>query len=192
MIEMSRRPPLMKDSASLRLVSGVTNPGCCGVVLDQPVLEGAEAEEPVLLFHLDEVAAVDRTVALDAGLDRVVVLAAHAVEALVDVLVDVAVVVDRGEELLHALVVARFGRADEVVVLDVEGGPGLAELLGLDGRSTPAGTGRSWPRRRPPSGRVRPFRSGTSSRRRPAGASAPGRRRSPSCRRVPTCGASFA
>src|SRR5665213_296673 len=93
---MSRRPPLMKDSASLRLVS-----------------------------------AVDRALAVDTGLDRVVVLAADAVQTLVDVLVDVAVVVDRREELLHALVVARFGRADEVVVVDVEGRPGVAKLLGF-------------------------------------------------------------
>ena len=116
-IEMSRRPPLMNDSASLRLVSGVTKPGCCGVVLDQLVLEGAERKNQFSSSISMSGTAVDRAVAVDAGLDGVVVLAADAVEALVDVLVDVAVVVDRGEELLHALVVPRLGRADEVVEL---------------------------------------------------------------------------
>jgi len=106
-------------------------------VLLQLFFERAEAKEPVLLFHLDEVTTVDRALTVDAGLDRVVVLAADAVQTLVHVLVDVAVVVDRREELLHALVVARFGRADEVVVVDVEGRPRIAKLLGTWRRSTP-------------------------------------------------------
>jgi hypothetical protein len=104
--------------------------GVRGVVLEQTVLEGAEPEEPVLLLHLDQRPAVDRAVPVDARLGREVVLTAHAVEALVHVLVDVAVLVDGGEELLDALVVARLGRADEVVVADVEDVPGLLESRG--------------------------------------------------------------
>ena len=70
-----------------------------GVVeLEEALFEGAQAKEPVLLFHLGESAVVDGTVALVARLQGVVVLAAHAVETLVDVLVDVAVLVDHARE----------------------------------------------------------------------------------------------
>ena len=70
-IEMSRSPPLMNESASLRLVSGVTKPGCCVVVLEQAILEGAQTKEPVLLFHLGELAPVDRAASLDRSVSIV-------------------------------------------------------------------------------------------------------------------------
>src|SRR5664280_2966012 len=104
------------------------------VVLLETLLEGTETKEPVLFFHLNEVSAVDGALPLDTRFNRVVVLAADAVQTLVDVLEDVTVVVDGGQKLLHGEVVARLTRADEVVETDIQGLPGLFELLGLTGR----------------------------------------------------------
>ncbi len=90
---------------------------------------------------------VDRAaVVVDELVLGVVGLARDAVEALVGAELDVAGVVDLLEELLDGLVVAGLGRTDEVVVGDVEGVPGVAEVLGglvdeLLGRD-PAGLGR--------------------------------------------------
>src|SRR5690606_15290898 len=58
--------------------------------------------------------------------------AGHAVEALVGAELDVAVVVDALQELLHRPVVARLAGADEVVVGDGELRPRVAEPLGGD------------------------------------------------------------
>ena len=72
--------------------------------------------------------AVDRAALAVVELVLLVVeLAAHAVEALVGVELDVAVVVDPLEELLHRPLVAGLGGADEVVVGDVEVVPRGAE-----------------------------------------------------------------
>ena len=57
-------------------------------------------------------------------------LAAVAVVALVDALVDVARVEDGLDELLAAGVMARFARLDEFVVRDVERAPDFLELAG--------------------------------------------------------------
>ena len=70
---------------------------------------------------------MDGAVAVDEVVLGVIELAAVAVETFVEAELDVAVVVDGLEELLHGLVVARLGRADEVVVRDVEHLPRLAE-----------------------------------------------------------------
>jgi hypothetical protein len=56
-------------------------------------------------------------------------LAAHAIEAAVDVLVDVAFVVDPLKELLDEALVAVVGRADEEVVVDVDAPRQLAPVL---------------------------------------------------------------
>ena len=97
------------------------------VPLEEPVLEGAQLEEPVLLGHLDDRAAVHGAAAVDELVGGVVVLAADAVQALVEALVDVAVLVDLAEECLHGLGVALLGRPQEVVVGHVELGPRLDE-----------------------------------------------------------------
>ena len=85
------------------------------------LLEAREAEEPVVLALAVERDLVDRArVVLARLLVGLEVRAAGAVPALVGALVDVAVVVDALEDLLHALLVARVGRADEEVVGGLE------------------------------------------------------------------------
>src|SRR5262249_41653795 len=86
------------------------------VELEQPILVGREPEEPVLLLQPLRNGSVIRTFAVDElglGLDR---LAAVAVEPGVDVLVDVAVVVDALQELLDESLVPLIARANEEVV----------------------------------------------------------------------------
>ena len=101
-----------------------------GVVpLEQAILERAELEEIVLLFHLDHRSSVHGTVAVDELLLGVVVLAGHAVEPAVGAELDVAVVVDRLEEASYGEVVTRLGGANEVVVGDVQVCPGGDEPL---------------------------------------------------------------
>ncbi len=98
------------------------------VVGDQLVAELAQLEEPVLLLDglhgaaAVGAAAVDEVVFVEEG------LAGGAVEALVGVLVEVAVVIEGLQELLDAGDVALLGGADEVVVGDVEVAPELLEL----------------------------------------------------------------
>ena len=127
-MEMSRSPPLMKLSASLRLRLGHHRAGVGLVPLDEGLLEVAQPEEVVLLLEVLHRHAVDRAQrAVDEVVLGVVLLAGHAVQAAVDVLVDVAVLVDPAQEVLDRLVVPRLGGADEVVVGDVEIGPGGGE-----------------------------------------------------------------
>ena len=71
-------------------------------MLEQTVLVAGEAEEVVLLGDPVDRGAVDRAHAVDQVVLGVIGLAGHAVEALVGVELDVAVVVDPLEELLHA------------------------------------------------------------------------------------------
>ena len=101
--------------------------GVLAVPLEEAILEGRKPEEPVLLFHLHDGSSVHGTVAIGQSLFGEVVLAGNAVETAVVVLVDVAVVVDRGQKLLHRFVVTGLGRADEVVVGDIEVVPRSAE-----------------------------------------------------------------
>ena len=87
-MEMSRRPPLMKLSASLRLDSGTTAAGVGLVPVDQRLLEGAQPEEVVLLLEVLDRHAVDRAQApVEQLVLGVVLLAGHAVQAPVEVLV---------------------------------------------------------------------------------------------------------
>ena len=65
----------------------------------EPILVGGEAEEVVLLLHPLGLDAVIGALAVDELVLALERLAADAVEAGVDVLVDVAVVVDPLEEL---------------------------------------------------------------------------------------------
>ncbi len=100
--------------------------GVLPVPLEEGLLETGELEEPVLLGEPLHRALVHRAeLALEQVALGVVGLARHAVPALVQAFVHVAVVVDRLHEPLHARDVAGLGRADEVVVADLEGGPGL-------------------------------------------------------------------
>ncbi len=103
-----------------------------GVVpVEQRLLEPRELEEVVVLLHVLDRPVVDGAQrAVDQLVDRVVGLARHAVQALVRPELDVAVVVDPLQDLLHRGVVAGLAGADEVVVRDVEQLPGVAEALG--------------------------------------------------------------
>ena len=100
-----------------------------GVPLEQPVAVTAELEEVVLLLHVIDRPAVDRAVAVDQLVLGVVRLTRDAVEAFVRAELDVARLVAGVQQLLDALVVPSVGRADEVVVRDVEELPGLAVAL---------------------------------------------------------------
>ncbi len=89
-------------------------------MVEQPLLERAQLEEVVVLLHQHHGTAVDGTVPVDELVLRVVVLARDAVEPRVRRQLDVPVVVNALQELLHDGVVAGLGGADEVVVGDVE------------------------------------------------------------------------
>src|SRR5581483_8673993 len=83
--------------------------------LEQPLLVCRQTEEVVLLLDPLRRDVVDRALAVDEvslGVER---LAADAVEAGVDVLVDVAVVVDSLQEAADELLVALVARPDEEV-----------------------------------------------------------------------------
>ena len=111
------------------------------VELLEALLEGGELEEPVLLLLAVERDLVDRAGVVLADLVLgLEVRAARAVPALVDALVDVAVVVDRLHERLDRALVPRVRRADEEVVGDVDARDqrlealrvAVGELLGRD------------------------------------------------------------
>ena len=126
-MEMSRRPPLMKESASLRLVGGATASGASAYHCSRRSWKALSWKNQ----FSSAISMTGRpwigTAAVDELVLGVVVLAAHAVQAVVRALVDEAVVVDLGQERLDGLAVAVLGRAEEVVVGDVEAGPGLDE-----------------------------------------------------------------
>ena len=119
-----------------------------GVVREQPIGVARQLEEVVLLDDVLDDGPVDRAVAVDELVLGVVRLARHAVEAFVRAELDVAAVVDRLQELLHRGVVARLGRADEVVVGDVEAVPGVAEVARVSSTSsfgvTPCASAARW------------------------------------------------
>ncbi len=121
--------PLLDEAQHLVALPGrLHRLGMLGVVLEQAVLVAREPEEVVLLGDVLDHGAVDRAAEAVVELVLLVVeLAAHAVEALVAVELDVAVVVDPLEELLHRPAVAGLGGADVVVVGDVEAVPRGAE-----------------------------------------------------------------
>ena len=93
------------------------------IILKQPVgvLAGLE-EVGFLLGLVDRAAAVGAAAVLELGLGPET-LAGLAVHALVGALVDVALVVQGGEDLLHALHMVIVGGADEAVIADVHGLP---------------------------------------------------------------------
>ena len=70
---------------------------------------------------------MDGTLPLHQLLSGVVVLAGHAIGTSIGVFDDVAVVVDFAQELADRVVVALLGRANEVIVRDIEDLPGLGE-----------------------------------------------------------------
>ncbi len=82
------------------------------------------------------------TLAVDQLLLGVEALAAGAVQAAVAAEVDVAVGVDAAEDLLHRADVVGVGGADEVVVAEPAGVPGVAEdatdAVGVGLRVSPA------------------------------------------------------
>ena len=100
------------------------------VVLDvaqEPVLVAAHAEE--IIFFLDEGGrglVVGALAVIQLPL-QVKALAAVAIEAAVLPEVDVALVVELGQEALHHRGVGRQGGAHKVVVADIEAVPGVAE-----------------------------------------------------------------
>jgi hypothetical protein len=101
-----------------------------GEVIEQRLLVLRQPEEEILLadplrFHR----RVQRAAAVDEILLLLELLAADAVPALVNALVDVAGFVEPLRELGDAGPVPRLGGADEVVERDVEVPPGGGELL---------------------------------------------------------------
>ncbi len=110
------------------------------VPVEQPLLVAGEPEEPVVLLHPLHRPPVDGAVPVDEVVLGVIGLAADAVQALVGVALDVAVVEDGLEELLHRDRVAGLGGADEVVVGHVEqvgrgpeaGAVGVGQGLGVE------------------------------------------------------------
>ena len=110
---------------------GHDRPGMGRVPVEQAVLEARQAEEVVLLLELLDRQLVDRAqVAGQQVVVAVVQLAAHAVLAPVQVELDVAGVVAALQQLDDGGPVPRLGRADEVVVGDLEVLPRLGELRG--------------------------------------------------------------
>ena len=93
----------MNARASLKWRGGHHEVGLLGVEPLERLLEGREPEEPVLLLLARQLDLVDRAaVALEDLVLDLEVGAARAVPALVEALVDVAVVVDALEDLLDA------------------------------------------------------------------------------------------
>ena len=106
----------------------------------EPLLEGGEPEEPVLLADLLERDLVDRAGVAGAQLALgFEVGAARAVPAFVDPLGHPAVVVDALNHLGDPLGVARVGGADEEVVGRVDDRHQLAGTSRRCGRPAPAG-----------------------------------------------------
>ena len=103
--------------------------GALVVELQQLVLVGREAEEPVRLLDPLRRDPVVRAQPVDELGLRLELLALDAIEPRVDVLVDVAVVVDALQELLHESLVPLVGRADEEVVLGVDALGQLSPVL---------------------------------------------------------------
>ena len=136
----SRRPAADEAEGLVAAELRLDGTGVGGVPVEQALLETTEAEEVVLLLVVLDRPLVDA--AQVAGVELVVgvvLLARHAVLALVDVELDVAGVVTALQQLGHTDLVAFLGGADEVVVGDAEAVPRLLvergdlvdELLGL-------------------------------------------------------------
>src|SRR4029453_3126741 len=114
--------------------------GMLAVVLQQAVGVLGDAEEVVLLPDGVDRGPVDRALAVDQLLGAVELLAGHAVQALVAVQVDVALVVQLLPEVLDRHLVALLGGADEVVVGDVQLRPRSTGPRSCPGRRRPGRT----------------------------------------------------
>ena len=77
-------------------------------------------EEVGVFLDLRHLAPAVRALAVYELALRPIALARRAVKPLVLALVDVALLVDASEDLLHDALVALLGRADEIIVRDVE------------------------------------------------------------------------
>ena len=117
----------------VRPEAGQDEVGPLVVEREQLVLVGGELEEPVLLLDPLRLDAMVGALAVDELVLVLEGLAADAVEPGVDVLVDVAVVVDALQEVLDEALVALIGRSDEVVDRRVDAGgkllPGADDLI---------------------------------------------------------------
>ena len=154
--------------------------GVRSVVLEQRLRELRQPEEVALLAQaLDRVAAGRTAASVEQLRFRHEQLVDGAVPAFVAGLVEVAAIAHPPPDRLRRALVPRFGRADEVVVRDVQDAEQLAVFRGdaigehLRCRARPSA------RRARPSGRARRCRSGRT-RRRSAGA-ATARSRRPPC-----------
>ena len=105
----------MKLRRLVRPEAGKHEVGTLVVEREQLVLVGREPEEPVLLLDPLRLDPVVRALAVDELVLVLEGLAPDAVETGVDVLVDVAVVVDPLQEVLDESLVPLIGRPDEVV-----------------------------------------------------------------------------
>ena len=119
---------------------GLDEVGMLVDVGEQTIRILAHAEEVRLLGDLLHGAVAVGAAAVLVELQlRPVALARRAVEPSVRTLVNVALIVDALEDVLHELIVARLGRTDEVVVGDAEQPPQLLKARNnavdvLDGR----------------------------------------------------------
>ena len=120
---------------------GLNKIGMLVIELEQLVLEGGKLKEVGLLLH-----ALERTVAVGAQVlaDAAVLLVAlldlrvgevglvrHAVPAVVAALIQVAGLLHALPQILHGMMLARLGGADEVIVGDLELAPKLLEVRSL-------------------------------------------------------------
>jgi hypothetical protein len=97
---------------------------------EQSILIGREPEEVVLLLDVLRRDPVLRAEAVDEIGLALELLAADAVQPCVDVLIDVAVVVDALQKLLDEALVTLVGRPDEEVVLSIDPSRQLAPVFG--------------------------------------------------------------
>ena len=99
------------------------------ILLERRGVFGHTEEVRLLRRALDLRAAVGAAAVLDLRLGKEA-LAGLAVIALVGALIDVALIVELFEDLLHGRHMLRVGRADELVVGDVHEVPDAADLAG--------------------------------------------------------------
>ena len=96
-------------------------------VVDQPLLVAGHPEKIVLFGDLLRRSQVVGAIAVDQLLFRQIALAASAIEAAVFIEIDIPQVIYLLQNALHHGHMGRIGGADEMIGLNVEHGPGLAE-----------------------------------------------------------------
>lgn len=97
------------------------------IPLEQTIAVPGEAEKVVLFFDCLDRLFVNRAISIGEIILDVVRLASHTVKAAVGVEFDIAVVVARLKEFLHSQAMTGFSGADEIVVADVQPGPGFGK-----------------------------------------------------------------